>query len=80
VTMEHEDDPAVRSIIETKRALTELKLDALLRTCGTNLTSDIHDLDAIVAEVAAGVETRRTTTGSKATSLHYEAWPAISTL
>ncbi|WP_158854067.1 hypothetical protein [Saccharothrix deserti] len=61
----HGDDATVRSIVEVKRALTELKLDALLRADETSPTADIHDIDAIVAEVAAGVDTRRTTTGRR---------------
>lgn len=40
-----------------KRQLTDVKLDALLRE--TEPAADIDDLDAIVAEVVAGVENRR---------------------
>ncbi|RLK61925.1 hypothetical protein [Actinokineospora cianjurensis] len=76
---EHRDDAAVRSLVEMKRALTELKLDALLRTGRTGSTTDIHDIDAIVTEVATGVESRQTTTSDEPTSLHYEAWPVTST-
>jgi hypothetical protein len=74
----HGDDAAVRAIVEMKRSLTELKLDALLRTGETGPTIDIHDIDAVVAAVAAGVEARRTTTGDEPTSPHHEAQPVTS--
>jgi hypothetical protein len=50
----------VQSIVDLKRRLTDLKLDALLLEPGRSqpITS-IHDLDAIAAEVVAGVEERR---------------------
>lgn len=58
-TPERGNDPAVRSIVELKRQLTDLKLEALLRFGGTGPTTSIHDLDAIVDEVVAGLEKRR---------------------
>ncbi|GAA3036525.1 hypothetical protein [Actinokineospora globicatena] len=76
---EHEDDAAVRSIVEMKRSLTELKLDVLLRTSEPGSTTDINDMDAIVAEVAAGVEARRTRADGESASPPYQTWPVAST-
>lgn len=77
---EHGGDAAVRSIVEMKRGLTDLKLEALLRDGGTAPAADIHDIDAIVAEVATGMEARRTATGDEPTSLRNGVCPATSTV
>lgn len=58
-TPEQKNDSAVRAIVELKRQLIDLKLDALLGAYGTKPTTSVHDLDAIVDEVVAGVEERR---------------------
>ena len=58
-TREHEDDAAVRSIVDLKRHLTELKLEALRRSGDDGPTTDIHDIDAIVEEVETGMRARQ---------------------
>jgi hypothetical protein len=58
-THEYGDDVVVRSIVDLKRQLTELKLEALRRSDEGGPTPDVNDIDAIVEEVAAGMKTRR---------------------
>lgn len=58
-TRGHEDDVVVRSIVDLKRQLTELKLEALRRSDEGGPTTDVNDIDAIVEEVAAGMKARR---------------------
>ena len=58
-TPERCDDRVVESIVELKRKLTDLKLEALLRSGGTAPTTSSHDLDAIVAEAVTGLDERR---------------------
>ncbi|MEA5366225.1 hypothetical protein VA596_42315 [Amycolatopsis sp., V23-08] len=58
-TGEYGNELVVRSIVDLKRQLTELKLDALRRSDDAELTTDVNDIDAIAEEVAAGMKARR---------------------
>ncbi|MFC9999644.1 hypothetical protein [Nocardia sp. NPDC127526] len=64
-----EEDTMRKSFLALKRQLTDVKLDALLRE--PEPACDINDLDAIVAEVLAGVEGRRQ--ARSASSQHHRA-------